>query len=504
MHRIAIITLQLLACVSFNGCGAQGEYVPPVHSPIRDAGEPDPALKEMSFDIGYGPEYFMAYVQPDISNFTQDETSKVVKPRHNGHAAKFINMGPSSVRLYWVGGGNVPFYMNNCKAFGTTGTASFPGHRFFFAPHDYDYETNDVRLISFVINDKDMIYYYDPVDVPGNPVETENNMKKLSYEELEKYDIVKRNRLFDEQYREFTGRNYLSMYPRPQPSHHIWPADYFGQEHWVTTKEVHFQEVPKDKLGEINHFVPDRALKEDDPRLLQEYRTEGMEEMNMTLKVISCAPRAFEIENFLSDTEVDHILYLANASDMKLSTTATADEVSQAEKKKSSTRTSFNTWVSRETDQVIDSIYRRASDLLMIDEAKIRYRGDKEYPDLGSKRSIGESLQLVHYDIAQEYTAHHDFGYSDAGEKRQPARFATLLLYLNEGMEGGETEFPRWVNAETKDGLAVTPQRRKAALFYNQLPDGNMDELSQHAALPIKSGEKFLINLWVWDPIYEY
>ena len=91
-----------------------------------------------------------------------------------------------------------------------------------------------------------------------------------------------------------------------------------------------------------------------------------------------------------------------------------------------------------------------------------------------------------------------DFGYSDAGEKRQPARFATLLLYLNEGMEGGETEFPRWVNAKTSDGLRVVPQRRKAALFYNQLPDGNMDERSHHAALPIKNGEKFLINLWVW------
>ena len=70
-------------------------------------------------------------------------------------------------------------------------------------------------------------------------------------------------------------------------------------------------------------------------------------------------------------------------------------------------------------------------------------------------------------------------------------------------MEGGETEFPRYYNGETSGGLKIVPKKGKAALFYNQLPDGNMDDFSQHSANPIISGEKFLINLWVHDPIYE-
>ena len=70
-------------------------------------------------------------------------------------------------------------------------------------------------------------------------------------------------------------------------------------------------------------------------------------------------------------------------------------------------------------------------------------------------------------------------------------------------MEGGETEFPRYYNGETRDGLKIVPKKGKAALFYNQLPDGNMDDFSQHSANPIVEGEKFLINLWVHDPIYE-
>lgn len=57
-------------------------------------------------------------------------------------------------------------------------------------------------------------------------------------------------------------------------------------------------------------------------------------------------------------------------------------------------------------------------------------------------------------------------------------------------MEGGETQFPRWVNAHTRDGLNAVPKRGKAVLFYSQLPDGNMDDWSHHAALPVRKGEK--------------
>ncbi len=80
----------------------------------------------------------------------------------------------------------------------------------------------------------------------------------------------------------------------------------------------------------------------------------------------------------------------------------------------------------------------------------------------------------------------------------QPSRFATMLFYLNDGMVGGETSFPRWLNAKTSKGLKVKPKAGKAILFYNVLPDGNYDERSQHAAEIVIKGEKWLTNLWVW------
>lgn len=59
---------------------------------------------------------------------------------------------------------------------------------------------------------------------------------------------------------------------------------------------------------------------------------------------------------------------------------------------------------------------------------------------------------------------------------------------------GGETSFPRWVNAETFKALDVKPEKGKAVLFYSQLPDGNLDDFSHHAALPVTDGEKVSVD----------
>ncbi len=124
--------------------------------------------------------------------------------------------------------------------------------------------------------------------------------------------------------------------------------------------------------------------------------------LNMTLKVLSVRPRAIEISNFLSEVEVDHIVEYAKNANMQKST------VGQGMKRKQdSVRTSYNTWVPRETDQIFDAVYRRAADLLRIDEALFRHR-DEEFPDWPNNKTVGEDLQLVHYNVKQEYTAHHD------------------------------------------------------------------------------------------------
>ena len=68
-----------------------------------------------------------------------------------------------------------------------------------------------------------------------------------------------------------------------------------------------------------------------------------------------------------------------------------------------------------------------------------------------------------------------------------------------DGLQGGETIFPRAVTTNYHDGVKVEPQSGKAVLFYNVLPDGNMDDLSQHSDGKVEKGVKYVANVWIWD-----
>lgn len=483
----------------------------------------DHGLQPMTYDVGDGPQTFLAYVEPDVSTFYRGggknpPASTKVIPKHEGFAAKFINMSNQRLVLYWESHAGGPISaIKRCPPFGSGGTGTFPNHRFFFALDDptINPKNRRHRLKEFIMQGyPENLYVYDPYVVRGDPVATEHNLQvALDENERTKYNLWTKTLLFHEQYRNVTGRSYLTNYLRNRPSHFMWPADYFGQEHWVTTRETHFERIPPmDQLEPILARGEDRIWKDSDPRVLPEYRVQnnnvkehdGFGVMNMTLRVLSCAPRVFEIPNFLSPAEIQHILELAGG--IELSRSTTGDQTVRglpAETDQLNTRTSFNSWVPRGRSPVIDAIYRRSADLVRIDEALLRSRGEKEFPDLPTRLPLAEDLQLVHYGVGQEYAAHHDFGHTPIDSPYHPARFLTLLFYLNEGMVGGETSFPRWANAETFHSLKVKPEAGKAVLFYSQLPDGNMDDFSQHAAEPVRVGEKWLINLWIWDPIYE-
>ncbi|MFP3359550.1 2OG-Fe(II) oxygenase, partial [Planococcus sp. SIMBA_143] len=63
----------------------------------------------------------------------------------------------------------------------------------------------------------------------------------------------------------------------------------------------------------------------------------------------------------------------------------------------------------------------------------------------------GEGLQILNHKPGQEYKAHFDFFSASARPVKNP-RISTLVMYLNDVEEGGETYFP-------KLGLSVSPQK---------------------------------------------
>ena len=291
--------------------------------------------------------------------------------------------------------------MRNYNPWSSSGTATFPTHRFVFTP----VKDPDTIIKRFIVGEyPDNIYVYDPYLVPDDPEATEANLQEhlKTKEDREKYESWRKTLSYHEQYLNFTGRSYLAQYLRDPPMHFMWAGDYIGQTHWVETRETHFvQEPPKAQLKPIKVEGRQRRLQDSDPRILHEYRAPGT--MNMTLRVLSVAPRVLQIDNFMSSTEVDHVTELA--SGIKLSLSATGDTSTGEERVKpeedTKTRTSYNSWVARERSPIIDAIYRRAADLLRIDEALLRKRDKGEVPDYENLGKLCEELQLVNYKETQ-------------------------------------------------------------------------------------------------------
>jgi hypothetical protein len=252
---------------------------------------------------------FKAYRRADISSFYQEppgsRTEK--KPSFTGQAGKFVNMSPERLDLYWDAGEGPPGnHMSQTGPFESTGTATFPGHVFYFVKP----KTNEVAC-SFSMAQGTSVHYCNPF-VDNDPNDPSSGVyigerlsleTSLSEEMRTLYDAANFNREFAELYKNFTGGSeWLANYPSMPPQHHIWRADYFGQEHQIESQETQFVKLPpQDKLHVLSRQEMRRH--ESAPIFLGEYRESGT--MNITIKAVSCAPRIFQIDNFLSEVEVD-------------------------------------------------------------------------------------------------------------------------------------------------------------------------------------------------------
>jgi prolyl 4-hydroxylase len=126
--------------------------------------------------------------------------------------------------------------------------------------------------------------------------------------------------------------------------------------------------------------------------------------------------------------------------------------------------------------------------------------------------------QLLHYDAGQRFNAHYDWLKLADDDKTTSQRVLTILLYLNDVDDGGETIFPstseEFLKSNDKvfdeslcsshfDFLRVKPRAGSAALFYNLFESGHMsnkvDHKSIHAGCPFKSGEKWAVNYWFYN-----
>jgi hypothetical protein len=133
----------------------------------------------------------------------------------------------------------------------------------------------------------------------------------------------------------------------------------------------------------------------------------------------------------------------------------------------------------------------------------LRYRDDPVVMKVGELAAKlvdlplrhAEALQVIHYDPAQEYRAHYD-AYNLALPRGQRCcrfghqRIVTVLIYLNNVIQGGSTEFP-------KLNVSIEPRLGRAVVFNNVGPSlMEPHPASLHTGRPVLQGEKWACNLW--------
>ncbi|HEX8064337.1 MAG TPA: 2OG-Fe(II) oxygenase [Allosphingosinicella sp.] len=109
----------------------------------------------------------------------------------------------------------------------------------------------------------------------------------------------------------------------------------------------------------------------------------------------------------------------------------------------------------------------------------------------GTAAERGEPLQVLRYRPGGEYRPHFD---AIPGFANQ--RAMTMLVWLNEDYEGGETHFPT-------PGLKLKGRTGDAILFRNIGADGRQDPASGHAGLPVTAGEKLIASRWIRERKFE-
>ncbi|XP_019066714.2 prolyl 4-hydroxylase 1 isoform X2 [Solanum lycopersicum] len=115
----------------------------------------------------------------------------------------------------------------------------------------------------------------------------------------------------------------------------------------------------------------------------------------------------------------------------------------------------------------------------------------------------GELIQVLRYEKNQFYRAHHDYFSDSFNVKRGGQRIATMLMYLSDNVEGGETYFPMAGTGKCScggkmiQGLCVKPTKGDAVLFWSMGLDGQSDPDSLHGGCEVISGEKWSATKWM-------
>ncbi|OAB44847.1 2OG-Fe(II) oxygenase [Paenibacillus antarcticus] len=182
----------------------------------------------------------------------------------------------------------------------------------------------------------------------------------------------------------------------------------------------------------------------------------------ITATVLNEEPLIMKFDHVLSDEECQAFIESA-ASRLKKS--------KLANKEFSEIRTSSGMFFDENESPLISIIENRISSLMHVPIAN------------------AEGLQVLHYEPGQEFKEHYDF-FGPNNPSSLNNRISTLVIYLNDVEEGGETTLPSL-------GITVKPVKGSAVYFEYFYNNQTLNELTLHSGEPVIRGEKWVATQWM-------
>lgn len=134
----------------------------------------------------------------------------------------------------------------------------------------------------------------------------------------------------------------------------------------------------------------------------------------------------------------------------------------------------------------------RTCDLGRLDDPFIKNIDERICKLIGINSAYSEPIQGQYYEVGQEFKAHTDFfdpHEFDTHCRISGQRTFTVMIYLNDVKQGGETCFKRV-------GMELKPIAGKAVIWNSLNPDGTTNMNSLHQANPVEKGYKAIITKW--------
>jgi prolyl 4-hydroxylase len=181
--------------------------------------------------------------------------------------------------------------------------------------------------------------------------------------------------------------------------------------------------------------------------------------------------------NVLSAEECDRLIELSTS---KLKPSTTVDKNTGAASQHEH-RTSRGTFFALKENEFIQSIDERLAQIVKLPVEN------------------GEGLQILNYQFSGEYKPHFDYfppeqSGSSVHVKKGGQRVVTVILYLNDVQEGGETVFP-------EIGVKISPFKG-GAVYFSYFQNSQVDPLTLHGGMPVIQGEKWIATRWVRESVY--